>query len=66
VTAWKVVADKHHIDTVYYDPSCDAEYVKKSLIDHDGYPSNISVRKDYGKNKLAKTERQNLQETRRP
>lgn len=31
------------INKVYFDCSCDCEYVKSSLINHDGYPSNIKV-----------------------
>ena len=31
------------IDTVYFIDQCDAEYVKVSLIDHDGYSNDIEV-----------------------
>jgi len=31
------------IDTVFFDKSCDAEYVRESLINHDGYNSSIQV-----------------------
>lgn len=34
-----------HIDTVFYDANCDADYVRNGLIDHDGYDPNIVVRK---------------------
>lgn len=35
-----------HIDTVFYDASYkDADEVKRSLVNHDGYPPNIIVRK---------------------
>jgi hypothetical protein len=35
------------VDTVFYTPDCDAEYVYRSLVQHDGYPSNIIVRRHY-------------------
>ena len=44
---WDVILNGKVIDTVYYLPDCDAEYVRRRLIDHDGYDSNISVRKSY-------------------
>lgn len=31
------------IDTVYFIDQCDANYVKVSLINHDGYSSDIEV-----------------------
>lgn len=31
------------IDTVYFDSNCDADYVKFSLINHDGYSTHIIV-----------------------
>ena len=36
-----------HIDTVFYQehPRITAEEVRRSLIDHDGYPPDIMVRK---------------------
>jgi hypothetical protein len=48
--AWNVyLINKHgveiEIDTVFYNNNCDAEYVKKGLIEHDGYNPNIEVRK---------------------
>ena len=33
------------IDSVFYVPSADADYVRRGLIDHDGYPSDIRVRR---------------------
>ena len=33
-------------DTVFYDEDCDAEYVKFSLVNHDGYNPNITVYED--------------------
>jgi hypothetical protein len=34
------------VDTVFYTADCDAEYVRKSLINHDGFSPNIVVVKD--------------------
>ncbi len=34
------------LTTVYYDVSCDADYVRRSLIEHDGYPSDIIIHKE--------------------
>ena len=31
------------IDTVFFDNNCDSEYVRTSLIDHDGYNHRIEV-----------------------
>lgn len=33
------------VDTVFFDADMDRKQVRKSLIDHDGYPSNIVVDK---------------------
>ena len=30
-------------DTVFFDEDCDEEYVKRALINHDGYPADIIV-----------------------
>lgn len=30
-------------DQVFFDKTCDEEYVRTSLINHDGYPSTIRV-----------------------
>lgn len=49
MTAWDVYIDKGphecgiHIDTVFYDDDCDAEWVYKGLVEHDGYRSDIYV-----------------------
>jgi hypothetical protein len=45
MTAWNVFIGDSIIDTVYYDTDCNAEYVRDGLINHDGYPSIIKVRK---------------------
>ena len=41
--AWNVYSNGKLIDCVYYDYTCSAEYVRESLIMHDGYPFNIVV-----------------------
>jgi hypothetical protein len=33
----------YYVDTVFYTSDCDAEYVRKSLIEHEGFPSTIEV-----------------------
>jgi hypothetical protein len=42
---WNVYLRGKLIDSVFYNNSVTAEEVKKGLVDHDGYPSNITVRK---------------------
>ena len=42
---WNVYLGNRLIDSVYYTKDCDREYVKSSLINHDGYNSNIVVKK---------------------
>ena len=37
--------DVYFVDTVFFDNDCDQQYVKQSLIDHDGFPSNIRVKR---------------------
>lgn len=48
MTAWNVYINNRKIDTVFYTPDCDAEYVRRSLIDHNGYDSRIVVRRSQG------------------
>ena len=43
--AWNVFVGHTLIDTVYYDKDCSAEYVRDGLINHDGYPVEITVKK---------------------
>ncbi len=43
---WKVFFNGKHIDTVFYTPDCSHDYVKTSLIEHDGYPQEIKIYKD--------------------
>ena len=47
--AWLVTLDGKWLTTVFYTPECDAEYVRQSLIEHDGYPSGIVVREEHAK-----------------
>lgn len=42
---WDIYLGKKKIDTVYYTPECTEEYVRESLINHDGYPDNINIRR---------------------
>jgi len=44
VRAWDVYLDGKVIDTVFYTEDFDAEYVRQSLIEHDGYDSRIVVK----------------------
>ena len=45
MTNWNVYLGKKLIDSVYYTKDCDADYVRRSLINHDGYHPSIQVRK---------------------
>lgn len=42
---WLVYRGSRRITEVYYLKDCDADYVRRSLVNHDGYPSDIEVRK---------------------
>jgi hypothetical protein len=42
--AWDVYLRGHKVTTVFYTTGLDLEYVKRSLIDHDHYSPNITVR----------------------
>ena len=42
--AWDVIRNGRVIDTVFYDADCELWYVRKGLIEHDGYPSDIIVK----------------------
>lgn len=42
---WDVYLNGRLIDSAPYVESCDAEYVRDSLINHDGYDSRIVVRR---------------------
>lgn len=43
--AWVVYLGDRPINTVYFTIDCDREYVRKSLIEHDGMHPNIQVYK---------------------
>lgn len=43
--AWNVFLDNKWIDTVFYTRDCDAQYVRTSLVNHDGYNPRIKVAK---------------------
>ena len=43
--AWDVIRNGKIIDTVFYDRDCTLWYVRKGLIEHDGYPVDIVVQK---------------------
>lgn len=43
--AWDVYLNGRLIDTVFYDADCTADYVKRGLINHDGYDPRIVVRR---------------------
>lgn len=43
MTAWTVYLRGKEIDTVWFTDDCDDEYVRTSLINHDGYDPDISV-----------------------
>jgi len=42
--AWDVIRNGKVIDTVFYDADCELWYVRKGLIEHDGYPCDIIVK----------------------
>jgi hypothetical protein len=48
MTKWNVYLNNRIIDTVFYTSSCEADYIKNSLISHDGYDCRIIVRKARG------------------
>ncbi|ADF58141.1 hypothetical protein PJG4_147 [Pseudomonas phage JG004] len=41
--AWNVYQNGQLIDIVFFDIMCGTEEVRKSLVNHDGYPSDITV-----------------------
>jgi len=43
MNAWDVYHNENLIDIVFFDDDCDEWYVKKALIEHDGYPLDILV-----------------------
>lgn len=45
MNAWDIYLGDTYIDTVFYNSNLDAEYVRRSLIEHDNYNPHITVRK---------------------
>jgi len=43
--SWDVILNGKVIDTVWFTKDCDADYVRSSLINHDGFDSRITVRR---------------------
>lgn len=43
MVAWNVYLNNRLIDTVFYMANCDREYIRKGLINHDGYDPRIKV-----------------------
>lgn len=44
--AWDVYVNDQLIDTVFFDESCDEDYVYRALVEHDGYDPDIEVKGD--------------------
>jgi len=42
--AWNVYLNSKLINTVFFTSDCDADYVYRALVSHDGYDSRIVVR----------------------
>ena len=42
---WNVYIGRNLIDSVPYQKGCNKEYVRRSLIEHDGYDLDIVVKK---------------------
>lgn len=42
---WNVYRNGKLIDSVNYDDNCTEWYVKDGLINHDGYPADIVVKR---------------------
>jgi hypothetical protein len=40
---WNVYLNDKFIDSVWFLKSCSEEEIRKSLIEHDGYDSNIKI-----------------------
>ena len=43
--AWNVYLNNRLIDTVFYMSDCDVDYVRSSLINHDGYNPQIQLKR---------------------
>lgn len=44
---WDVLINGRRVNIVYYASDCEADYVYRSLVEHDGYPSHITVRRRF-------------------
>ena len=44
---WNVYLNGKKIDAVTFNDDCDKDYVSRSLINHDGYDTGITVRRAY-------------------
>jgi hypothetical protein len=42
----QATGEDKEIDKVFFLPSCDADYVLRSLIEHDGYDPGITVMRE--------------------
>lgn len=43
---WFIYLGSKKLTEVYFNLDCNKEYVKESLINHDGYPSNITLNRE--------------------
>lgn len=41
---WNIYLGNDLIDTVFFSDNCDHDYIKDSLINHDGYDSRIELK----------------------
>lgn len=41
--SWKIYNCGRWFDTVFFDADCSWEYVRRSLIEHDGFPCTIQT-----------------------
>jgi hypothetical protein len=48
-TCYVTTVETHLVDVVYFNKSMKKEEVRRSLIDHDGYPSDIYLIQGYRK-----------------
>ena len=45
MTAWNIYLQGAFLETAWFMPSLTAEDVRDSLIEHDGYPDSITIKK---------------------
>jgi hypothetical protein len=43
MNCWLVIFKGQVMDQVYYTKDCSKDYVRSSLVNHDGYPSSIVI-----------------------